>query len=317
MRLFAVLGTCLALFLSACGSLSAPAGSYIHAGSDIVAMLQIADVRDGQVDATLSVVALEADGKLSAGARPVAGTLRDGVLQLVSDTRGVRTLISGVIDGGAAELTVFSGGTSQTLVFEKQSARSFTELSSKLQSSAVARVQAKAEAESESEHLRVADRRLLQAQIDKLSDTLSTQVVEVADGALRLRGTSREHIAAESQIARLGAIAKGIKPGTYEADAKLQMIESDIEYLKEGRRQANFRAQRFFERALGMVSVMANVAELERHCLADQQLDCRKLGTAAAKLREAVNGLEPLKVDEQAAYIRIEPSQSVKKISDA
>lgn len=159
MRLFAALGSCLALFLSASGSRSAPAGSYVYPDADTVLMLQIADVRDGRVDATLSAVALDSDGKLSAGARPVAGTLRDGDLQLVSGAGGVRTLISGVIDEGAADLTGCSGGTSQTLVFEKQRAWSFTELSSKPQSSAATR------------------------QANLRADTFFARAVSMADGA--------------------------------------------------------------------------------------------------------------------------------------
>lgn len=310
MRFAVVLGSCLALFLSACSSSSEPTGSYVYADTDTVLMLQITGVRDGRVDATLSAVVLDKDGKLSAGARPVAGRMLDGALQLVSDTGHDRTLITGGIDKDTAELTFFTGGASQTLVLEKQSPRSFKELASKLESASEARVQAKSEADFERE--RVANRRLLQAQIDKLADTLTAQAVEVADGALRLRGTSREHQAAAAEIARLSAIAKGLKSGTYEANAKLQMIQSDIEYLTEDRRQANMRAEAFVARAVDMANDTWRATELERNCVADQQLDCRRLQAAAAELKERVNGLTTLKQNEQAAYARVDPLQAEK-----
>lgn len=310
MRCVVVVGSCLALFLSACGSSSEPTGSYLYADADTVLMLQITNVRDGRVDATLSAVTLDKDGKLSAGARPVAGTLLDGALQLVSDTGDVRTLITGAVEKDTAELTFFTGGTSQTLVFEKRSAQSFKEHSSKLASSSEARVQAKSEADFERE--RIANGRLLQAQIDRLADTLTAQAAEVADGASRLRATSTEHLAAAAEIARLGGIAKGLKPGGYEASAKLQMIQSDIEYLKEDRRQANLRAEAFVARAVNMVDDTWRAAELERDCLADQQLDCRRLRAAVAKLKKGVNGLTSLKQDEQAAYVRVDPLQAEK-----
>lgn len=277
-------------------------------------MVQIASVKNHEVDGTFEMVEVDQNGKTNAVSRALSGRVADGVLNLsIENTTGIGLATATMTDDGM-KLTLFANGASQQIALKRRSASDFASAENELRRTA-AQYQQDAQA-AEMRRVEAKNLEAEQGRINRLVGDITDRITLTADDAAKLDGVIQGYRTAAIRSGRLKALKAHIAATAGSNDVRIGGLDMASEQTADSAISMHGQVVAVTQRIQQALHDRAEQATvLQTECAAKPALDCTNLNRALATYHQHVTAFLQASAREGAAY-RAEASNFAKPSSD-